>query len=305
VPQSYSTCSTTANQNFRRVLYLQNPLQGQYFANVPQSLNSGTASYEGLYLSANKALGHGIAMLANYTWSHCIADPYDQQTSGDGLTRPDDRRAYRGNCTVGSADVRHLFVLNMVATTPKFTNKALRILASNWQIAPILQLKSGYFYTIVAGTDRALTTVAVTANGQTANQVSSDIFAANHGASCAPCVGWLNKRAFDLPALGAYGNMAYGTVQGPGLIQLNVALSRTFPVMEKRSIQLRAEAFNLPNHLNPNLTTPATNPSNSTTSLNSALFGIANTDQSGIAGQVSGVTSGDYRVVQLAMKFVF
>jgi hypothetical protein len=33
--------------------------------------------------------------------------------------------------------------------------------------------------------------------------------------------------------------------------------------------------------------------------------GISNTDQSGIAGQISGVTSGDYRVIQLALKFVF
>ena len=90
--------------------------------------------------------------------------------------------------------------------------------------------------------------------------------------------------------------MAFGTVQGPGLIQLNVALSRTFPIKEKRTIQLRAEAFNLPNHMNP---------SNPTTSLNSALFGISNTDQSGIAGQIAGTTSGDYRVIQLALKLVF
>jgi len=35
------------------------------------------------------------------------------------------------------------------------------------------------------------------------------------------------------------------------------------------------------------------------------LFGIINTDQSGIAGQISGVTSGDYRVIQFALKLVF
>ena len=102
--------------------------------------------------------------------------------------------------------------------------------------------------------------------------------------------------AFTTPTLGTYGNVAYGSVQGPGLIQLNMAVSRTFPIAEKRTIQLRAEAFNLPNHLNP---------SNPTLAVNSALFGISNTDQSGIAGQVAGTTSGDYRVIQLALKFVF
>jgi len=47
------------------------------------------------------------------------------------------------------------------------------------------------------------------------------------------------------------------------------------------------------------------NPSNPATAVNSALFGIINTDQSGIAGQISGVTSGDYRVIQFALKLVF
>jgi len=35
------------------------------------------------------------------------------------------------------------------------------------------------------------------------------------------------------------------------------------------------------------------------------LFGTINTDQSGIAGQIAGTTSGDYRVIQLALKLVF
>jgi hypothetical protein len=299
-PQNYSTCSTTANENFRRVLYLQDPLKGQFYANIAQELNGGTASYEGLYLSANKALTHGVSMSTNYTWSHCISDVYDQQPSGNGLVRPDNRRAYRGNCTVGVADARHFFALNMVANMPKFANKALGIVASNWQLAPILQLKSGNFMSITSGTDRALTTAfsATGGQGQTGNQLLADVYAPSKAATCAPCITYLNKDAFSIPALGTYGNMAYGTVQGPGLIQLNLALSRTFPIRENRTLQLRAEAFNLPNHLNPLI--PAANQN-----LNSALFGIANQDQSGIAGQVSGTTSGDYRVIQFALKLVF
>src|SRR5262249_31313174 len=34
IPTAQPICSTTANQNFRRPLYLQNPLQGQYYASV-------------------------------------------------------------------------------------------------------------------------------------------------------------------------------------------------------------------------------------------------------------------------------
>jgi hypothetical protein len=199
---------------------------------------------------------------------------------------------------VGNADVRHFFTLNIVVNTPKFSNKTLQAIAGSWQVAPILQVKSGNFLTITSGTDRALTT----ANGQTANQLLSDVYAANKGSACTsvapPCVSYLNGAAFAIPDLGTYGNVAYGTVQGPGLIQLNMALSRTFPIGEKRTVQLRGEAFNLPNHMNP-LIPPAN------LNRNSSLFGVANADQSGIAGQIGGVTSGDYRVIQLALKLVF
>jgi hypothetical protein len=76
---------------------------------------------------------------------------------------------------------------------------------------------------------------------------------------------------------------------------LNLALSRTFPIGEKRTIQLRAEAFNLPNHLN------ATFGAGGSITLNSSNFGQMTQDISGN----SGLIAGDYRVVQLAMKFVF
>ena len=51
-----------------------------------------------------------------------------------------------------------------------------------------------------------------------------------------PCISYLNKAAFSIPDLGTYGNMRYGTVTGPGLIQLNMAVSRTFPIGEKRTL---------------------------------------------------------------------
>src|SRR6266566_4777872 len=54
----------------------------------------------------------------------------------------------------------------------------------------------------------------------------------------------------------------------------------------------------LPNHLNPLILATSLN-------VNSALFGVATADQSGIAGQISGTTSGDYRVIQFALKLMF
>jgi hypothetical protein len=292
VSQNFSTCSTTGNQNMRRLLYTQNPLQGQYFGGIAQVLDGGTQSYEGLYFVVQKALAHGVTFNANYTWSHCIGDVYDQQPGlGAGSTPPYNRRAYRGNCA--GIDQRQQFVLNLVATAPKFKNTWTRRLFSDWQVAPILQIHTGQWLTITSGTDRALTTVA----GQTANQMLPDAYALNKGsANGNTTLNWLNPSAFAIPALGTYGTTAYGIVEGPGMIQLNMALSRTFPLREKMTFQLRGEAFNLPNHLNPG---------NPTVAANSALFGLINSDQSGNIGGSLQVNAGDYRIIQLAAKFVF
>jgi len=282
VPQNYPTCSTIGNQNFRRALFLQNPQQGAYYASVAQSLDSGTASYNALYLALNKALTRGITFNSNYTLSHCITDPYDQQTGQSGLTPPNNRRAYRGSCPF---DQRHVFVLNAVMTAPKFKDRILRIVASDWQLAPIFQIRSGQALTVTAGTDQSLTTVA----GQTAVPLLQNPYTPGKSIKS-----WLNPAAFAVPALGTTSQMNYGNVYGPGMLQVNVALSRTFPLHERRSVQFRADVFNLPNTLNP---------SNPTVARNSAVFGVIQSDISGTASIAS--TTGDYRVVQIAAKFVF
>ena len=180
--------------------------------------------------------------------------------------------------------------MNIVATTPKFSNKWLRALASDWQVAPILSYRSAQFFTITSGTDRALTN----ATAQTANLVSpNSVYASNPSFAQI-----LNMAAFQPPALGTYGNLAYNNIRGPDVIQLNVALSRTFPVREKMSVQIRAEFFNLPNLVNGNA--GATN--TTIGALNSSIFGQVNTDISGNNGLTN---SGDPRIIQFAGKFVF
>ena len=107
------------------------------------------------------------------------------------------------------------------------------------------------------------------------------------------------KTDWTLPALGTYGNLGQNNIKGPGVFQWNVALSRTFSIRERKTIQVRAEAFNLPNHLNP--TVPGGGSSPGSNSLSSSTFGQILGDISGN----NGLDSGDPRIIQFAMKFVF
>jgi hypothetical protein len=52
---------------------------------------------------------------------------------------------------------------------------------------------------------------------------------------------------FTLPALGTMGNARRRFFSGPGMENLDEALSRSFPVRDDRSLEFRVGAFNLIN----------------------------------------------------------
>jgi hypothetical protein len=292
-------CSSATNVNQRRALYLQNPVEGRGYSGIGQIDDGGTQSYNGLNLSARRRLSRGFTAGANYTWAHCIGDPYNQNPpAGAGITIPGNRRQWRSNCV--GVDVRQLFNLNVVATTPKFSSRALRIVGSDWQVAPLLLIKSSQFFTVTSGVDSALSGQG----NQTPNLLVQNPYPSNQNVdhwliTTAPAAPIRDAApAFAGSAPGTYGNLGYNNLKGPGVFQLNLALSRNFVIRERQTIQLRAEAFNLPNHLNP---LPPGNGIGVPLALNSPNFGKITNDISGN----NGIGLGDYRVVQLALKFAF
>jgi hypothetical protein len=147
-----------------------------------------------------------------------------------------------------------------------------------------MKMRTGQFLTVTTGVDNALNG----ALNQRPNQILASPYLPNKSVN-----GWLNPAAFAPPASGTYGNVALGSVEGPGMFQLDLALSRMFQIAEGKSIQLRAEAFNLPNHMNPGAPVLALNSSGS--------FGQIQSDISG----TSGLSDGDPRIMQFALKFIF
>jgi hypothetical protein len=295
---SFSSCGTTASTNYRRIFYQQNPAQGQYYGIVSVTDDGGTESYNGLFLSAQKRLSHGVSVLTNYTWSHCISDLWNGNPGNNGVSNvtPGNRRNDRGNCNL--IDQRQLFNLSIVAQTPKFSGRMLRLLASDWQVSPIMKVKSAQNYTVTTGADVAL-------NGETALQRPNAVagvspYVTNHSACPnAPCYAWANPAAFANPGIGTLGTVSIYSQKGPSVFQLDLALVRSFPIREKTQLQVRAEAFNLPNHLNPAVPGTGATPTGPATN-NPASFNVP-TDISG----TSGLSGGDYRVVQFALKYVF
>jgi hypothetical protein len=280
--------ATQATENQHRVLYLQNQASGQYFSTIGQLDDGGKAGYNALLLSAQRRLANNISVLGNWTWSHCISDPETTELTGPTYVNPNNRAADRANC---SSDRRNLVNISMVANTPKFSNHAVNLVASGWQLSAIFRYQSGNFTTITTGVDNALSGIG----GQRPNQVLSSV-GATASTQCAVStfdVCYLNKQAFTTVGLGAglYGNMGALNILNPGMIQVDMGLSRNFRIREGQTLQFRWEVFNVPNRLN------AAAPN---TTLSSGSFGQITSDVNG-----SGSQSGDPRIMQFALKYIF
>jgi hypothetical protein len=265
-------CSSLTNIAQRRALTLINPTQGAYYAGVGQLDDGATASYNGLLLSAQRRMSHGVTILTNYTWSHCITEPPNDVLQSSGSTMyPSNLRADRGNCP--AQDRRHVLNISAVAQTPKFSERWLQTFAGNWQYSAIVTAQSGNHFNVTTGVDNALSGQSNERPNLVGNPVPS-VQTVNQ---------WLVASAFASPAPGSYGNLGINSFVGPGGLQFDTALSRIFAIREKQKIELRGEAFNILNRAN------FMNP---TATLSSGNFGKI-------------LTANDPRILQIALKLMF
>jgi hypothetical protein len=155
-------------------------------------------------------------------------------------------------------------------------------IAGNWQLAPIVRVNSALPLNPLAGRDNYLNGMTnITGGGATQRpnligDPSAPVQSYDH---------WFNQAAFLPNVAGQYGNAGKNSLRGAAQTNVNVAVSRRFPVTERQSVEVRAETFNLPNLVNPTAT---------------ALTGTISSPQ---FGKIT--SAADPRILQFALKYVF
>ena len=274
-PAVYSPGATTGTTQARRVLSLQNPAEGKYYASIQELDDDGTSNYNGLLLSVQRRRGNGLSIQGNYTISRCISDRWNSEpgVAGAPYVIPGDRAADRGKCP-NSPD--HSLNASVVYQIPAVGGAVTRALAGGWQVSGILSARSGSYFTVTSGVDNALTGQP----NQRANQILDDPFMPNRSFSQ-----WLNPAAFQAAATGTYGTMPIDAILGPGRWNVDMGLSRSFR-LGSQQMQFRWEIFNVFNTMTPN---------NPVSALNSSDFGRVTSLAAGTAP----------RIMQLAVKYLF
>jgi hypothetical protein len=274
-PAVFGPGATTGNTNQRRVLFRQDPIQGQLYGTIGQLDDTGRGNYNGLLLSAQRRLAGNFSVLSNWTISKCMSDPATTEITGPTIVDPDNPDADYTYC---DSDRRHVVNVSVVARTPAFSNAVMRAVLGDWQVSPLVRWQTGNRSTITTGVDNALTGLG----GQRAVQVLDDAYGDG-----TPDF-YLNRAAFTSPATGTYSPLTPNSIVNPSRLTNDLALTRSFRLAE-RQLQFRWEIFNVINH----------------TSFNAPVTALNNANFGRIIGTPNAPGAQDPRIMQFAVKYEF
>jgi hypothetical protein len=235
----------------------------------------GSTKYDSLQARAAHSFAHNYAVTGTYTFAKGIG--YTSQVAIPSLYYLN-----RGNM---SGLARHTVGVSVILASPFGKNQpflhsgfAAKVLGG-WQLQALSTLRTGTPFT-------------VTDSNTTLNASGSTQFA--------DCIGlphklggvqqWYDKSTFAHPTSVRFGTCPTNNLWGPGLINVDSGVSRTFHLFERMNLEARGQLFNTantPHHSNPN--------SNLSSSSFMQATGIANSGRDGI----------DQRTAQVSLRLSF
>ena len=261
--------------------------------NTTHWFSEGISSYHGLEVDVNHRWSRGLQFRGVYTYSKTLDDGDNMNTSVATNSPAFVANPLRPKADYGRAsfDIRNSAVLQVTYDLPfgrasssgeeHWVNKLIR----DWQASGIVTLQSGLPFTPQLSYNPSN-------DGDTRNPVRPSW---NPNFTGPLVLGgpnqYFNPQAFLQPLPGTYGNVGRNVLQGPGLAQTDLSLSRRFALSERLGLQFRAEFFNLFNRTNFNTPNPV-------------VYAAATGGPSPTAG-VTTSTSTSSRQVQLGLKLAW
>jgi Carboxypeptidase regulatory-like domain/TonB-dependent Receptor Plug Domain len=299
-PSIVTPNASTANTNQRRIYNLNNPLDAAYggavFAGITDQQSAANSNYSALQLELRTNLWHGLVMTHAYTWSHALDD-------ASGLRVNDTGNVYNRKLDYGNSefDIRHQYVGSVIYDLPWLKDQrgfAGHVLGG-WTVSVIQTVHTGIPFDITESTDRCL----CAGGGNRPDYIGGIVQFADPRANAfgaqnayfngigggtttgAPNPNFARVGSGTSVALGAgrYGTFGRNVFHGPGTVETDFGLTKSFRLTESQHLQIRGEAFNLFNHTNFN------NPQGS---IASTAFGRV-------------TTALDPRLVQLTARYQF
>jgi Carboxypeptidase regulatory-like domain len=247
-----TACSTTGNQVSRFRLTMENPSQGNQFSGGGGGSvligDEGTATYHAMIATLQHRLSNTFSILANWTWSKCL-DIEDAQGDLAGTTVENINNPMGDYGPCGS-DYRHIVNTSVVARSEfHWSGRLTRMLLNDWELAPLMSIRSGGPVNVSAGGDFSLTDVN-NDRPNLASGVSPYHKVKFQSVKTEANREYLNPIAFSEVTSPGYGNISRNAFHGPPYFNIDAQISRIFPIHESLNLDLRLESFNMLNHPN-------------------------------------------------------
>lgn len=226
------------------------------FTGIWQRVTDAQSFYNSFQLGVLKRLSYGLRAQVSYTFSRSVDD-------SSGINSQDfdnvvqygldwwDRTIDRG---LSAFHAKHNLTFNWTYDLP-FARSLAGLggaILKGWQLNNITTIRSGHPFTVRLGFNRSgnLNTTSFSAHERPNLRPG----ASNNSILGRPDRYW-DINAFELPPPNQRGNLGRNTIIGPGLVSVDISLAKSFAWGDGRTVQFRAEVFNLPNH--PNFAVPS------------------------------------------------
>lgn len=261
------------------------------------SPNWGISNYHAFVLKSEKRFSTGMGWIVSYTLSKWIDNMVF--TGGDDSTFGDDDQIQniyniRAERSLSTNDIRHRVVLSPIIDLPFGQGKrwlqegALNQILGGWSVSTITTLQCGspFGVTVNNGPRDILGDNADGKNLRPDLVGNPELPSSQKGK---PATGgirgiqWFDPAAFAVPARFTHGNASRTVMTGPGIVNFDIGILKSFHFHERRRLQFRFEMFN---------------------AFNTPHFGIPGSSLGAGGFGISSATGSD-RELQFALKYLF
>jgi hypothetical protein len=251
--------------------------------------NPGWSDYDSLQTTLNRRLAQGVQATISYTWSRAFGICCD--TLSDNPPRVQALDYFHLNEARLPQDRPHNLQASFVVELPFGRERAFlndggvaSAILGGWQVNGLFSAYSGTPFTVTSSG----ASLDLPGSNQMADQVNPQVEILG---GIGPGRPWFDTSAFSPVTEQRFGTAGYNSMRGPRFVNLDLSVFRQFGLGGTRTLQFRAEIFNVTN--TPHFANPQANASNTSN------FGIiTNTANSGREGI-------DERFIRLGVRVGF
>lgn len=233
--------------------------------------------YNALQVKVEKRYAKGLTLLASYTYSKMMDDSTGNTIGGETLSNGTNQNwnNLRPDWSTSALDQTHRLIFSTVYALPWYKKQPSFVgrVLGGWELGGIVSFFSGAPLAMSSSVDNTYSQ----GGNPRPNWSGKSTSLPNPTAA-----GWFDISQFTQPAPYTFGNAprSLNGLRSDGVKNLDLSLNKSTNVTEKLKLQLRAEAFNLPNR--PQFAPPNTSQGAATFGVVSAMENMARILQFGL-----------------------